>query len=932
MSYHLDHGLVPMEGVLMDVQGKYAVHQIPPNQFRQNDQALIPNLSVRTADPVTNGPKLAAIEDEKLAQLGLLPFELKNSIGRYLLLKDAKALSNTCRAWREALISVVFEHVKIGRKRRHRESNFGKLIRKYQGLGAPEKWRDIESDHEVSVSLGDGSVGGDPGPSATEAVFHKFQDLPPELRDLVASDLAMVDARALSGTCRLWRERLVPRIFKRVDVEVWFYEIPQILEGLGEINTKPILDSMRRFRFVVPEFCYMRPREDPRGYYNSRDFKTAMAERACGILRGCQEALKELTIITYSDPSAEEYFVYQLLALCRERQLEFKRLRILHLDTSSESRFGPGFINSILIPASPNIHTLRVTEPLIDLMAGDARMYSSVTYLMVRAQKEEGFTLEKIKAIVERFTRLRSLMLDGPIRQGDYEDLVKVMQKQCPPSLSQLAIQCRRGPQLEDLAGRFFEAVPQLVLLQGIKNRSENPQWVPMARRQTEETLGSASGRDFLLGRVEASHSSKRFRTQYGRRRAALDRRPQTASKNMADAPEPNTNAPVYHEVHEDIQGGNPVSVGPELVQTAMENCWILRDKEAAHKAHAKVLSGTCRVWREVLVPVIFRRVKLGSSPEVGRGLVVTDSATESKIFSRTYRQLRHLADDKAMPILSSIRSFNFCVPENALAPYEAKEASNTRMAELLSAVLRRCQPTLQELSIDTSLDEGAESLAADSFLYSPHARDELLARLPNPPLRFDRLRALHLQTSLSTHMAEAVAMSAGEAYSSVRCLVVKTHFIVGIHLRSIGRIVGRFPNLESLMLETNVEYGDMGVHKTIQEQCTKIKQLAIPFFYGALAEPMAREYFAAMPRLVLLQGVEYDRRGGSGPIAMARRTERAPTDGFPSPSDSKDTFRMGYVIPSHALERFQCMARGGGGAVAEDRLHETLTDEEFTL
>ncbi|KAF6797549.1 hypothetical protein CMUS01_15779 [Colletotrichum musicola] len=220
-----------------------------------------------------------------------------------------------------------------------------------------------------------GSVGGDPGPSATEAAFHKFQDLPPELRDLVASDLAMVDAKALSGTCRLWRERLVPRMFKRVDVEVWFYEIPRILEGLGEINTKPILDSMRnkgpdsynsnrRFRFVVPEFCYMRPRDDPRG----------------------------------------------------ERPLEFKSLRILHLDTASESRFGPGFINSILIPASPNIHTLRVTEPLVDLMAGDARMYSSVTYLMVRAQKEEGFTLEKIKPIVERFTRLRSLMLEGPIR------------------------------------------------------------------------------------------------------------------------------------------------------------------------------------------------------------------------------------------------------------------------------------------------------------------------------------------------------------------------------------------------------------------------------------------------------------------------------------------------------------------------------------
>ncbi|KAF6806873.1 hypothetical protein CSOJ01_08525 [Colletotrichum sojae] len=164
----------------------------------------------------------------------------------------------------------------------------------------------------------DGSDGDDPGTSATEAVFHKFKDLPPELRDLVASGLAMADAKALSGTCRLW-------------------------------------------------------------------------------------------------PWGDQH------------------------------------------QADPGLH--------------------------------------------------------------------EVMRKHCSPSLSQLAIHCWRGPQLEDLAGRFFEAAPQLVLLQGIKNRLENSQWVPMARRQTEETLGGASGRDFVLGRVEASHSSKRFRTQYGRRRAELDRR-----------------------------------------------------------------------------------------------------------------------------------------------------------------------------------------------------------------------------------------------------------------------------------------------------------------------------------------------------------------------------------------------------------------------
>ncbi|KAF6808787.1 hypothetical protein CMUS01_13819 [Colletotrichum musicola] len=230
---------------------------------------------------------------------------------------------------------------------------------------------------------------------------------------------------------------------------------------------------------------------------------------------------------------------------------------------------------------------------------------------------------------------------------------------------------------------------------------------------------------------------------------------------------------------------GNPVSDGPELVRTAMENKpaqlldlpFELKDSvgRLLSLEDAKALSGTCRVWRDVLVPVIFRRVKLGSSPEVGRGLVMTDYATESKIFSRTYQQLRHLADDKATPILSSVRLFNFCVTENALAPYK----------------------------------------------------------------------------------------------------------------------------------------------------------LAIPYFYGEIAERMAREYFAAMPQLVLLQGVEYDRGGGgSGPITMARRTERVAAD---SSSDARDTFRMGFVAPSHALERFQRMA-GGDGAVAEERLYETLTDEEFTL
>ncbi|KAF6806874.1 hypothetical protein CSOJ01_08526 [Colletotrichum sojae] len=301
---------------------------------------------------------------------------------------------------------------------------------------------------------------------------------------------------------------------------------------------------------------------------------------------------------------------------------------------------------------------------------------------------------------------------------------------------------------------------------------------------------------------------------------------------------------------------------------------------------------------------------------------------------------------DKTTPILSSIRSFNFCVTGKRPRAVQGKERApkpGWRSSSAPSSA-GASRPSRSSRSTLAWMRAPRASPRTASYTTPCRSRRAPVQGSPNPPLRFDRPpgaaptdlvlqlrpRGARHASGLSTHMAEAVAMSAGEAYSSVRHLVVKKSMRVGIHLRSICRIVGRFSNLESLMLNTHVEFDDMGVQKTIQQQCPKLKQLAIPCFYGTFAEPMAREYFAAMPRLVLLQGVEYDHRGGGwGLIKVARRTGQAVAD---SSSDARDTFRMGYVARSRALERFQCMARGDGGAVGEDRLYERLMDEAFTL
>lgn len=151
-------------------------------------------------------------------------------------------------------------------------------------------------------------------------------------------------------------------------------------------------------------------------------------------------------------------------------------------------------------------------------------------------------------------------------------------------------------------------------------------------------------------------------------------------------------------------------------------------------------------------------------------------------------------------------------------------------MAELLLDILRRCQETLRELSIDTSLDMHSEMLLVDRL--SALTRD---SGTRDSRLRLEGLRALHLKHYRSNLedleialfpacpnidtlcvggiLAESLAVDR-EMYSSVKYLCIEDY--VDLTPQHIEAIVGRFANLESLMFESPTDHHSSDVMKDV--------------------------------------------------------------------------------------------------------------------
>ncbi|KAF6807769.1 hypothetical protein CSOJ01_07971 [Colletotrichum sojae] len=370
--------------------------------------------------------------------------------------------------------------------------------------------------------------------------------------------------------------------------------------------------------------------------------------------------------------------------------------------------------------------------------------------------------------------------------------------------------------------------------------------------------------------------------------------------------------------------------------------------------ADVKALSTTCRTFRETLIPIVFRHVRIGGpSPEENQP---SARNTDQIRFSKVHQDLTDLVDDKAKPILSSIRSFDFCMSRySSVAPTEDiplwLRDTNTRnivVAEILCEILHKCQAKLSELSIDTRWHAAAATPIAE----------RISALKERGGLRFERLRALHIRTFkyesaalelalfpicpnldtllVSGNMAESITVD-WKLYSSVKYLsvVIEGYHVDDMHTpEAVGAIVVR--------------------DAVVRMQCPSLKQLALPHFWGSgpKRKSQARKYFAAMPKLELLQWSKNRRSLDLGHNTMARRTKQAIADSSSSPNDDTedddtedddtedddtedddtedddtvdDVFEMGRIQSSHALARFQHRPGRGGNDRAEgwDRKYE---------
>ncbi|KAF6834228.1 hypothetical protein CPLU01_05039 [Colletotrichum plurivorum] len=310
----------------------------------------------------------------------------------------------------------------------------------------------------------------------------------------------------------------------------------------------------------------------------------------------------------------------------------------------------------------------------------------------------------------------------------------------------------------------------------------------------------------------------------------------------------------------------------------------------------------------------------------------------------KIYQDLRSLVYDKAKPIMSSIRSFDFCTPRCELF----------REGEGVGGGRR---------------DPHRPKNHGPTKVPPPHFKERW-------ELRFERLRGLHLRNirddcgalelalfpacpNLDTlrpsgSMATSLAVDL-ESYSSVKYLIITENPTGGYYTyRAIGAIAGRFANLESLMIDFDLAPSERAaVHRIIQEQCLSLKQLALtPWNPFADLKSQARSYFAAMPKLELLQWSNDFLFRDPSHNRMARRTEQAIADSSSLPGDDtadddttdddttdddttdddttdgetvKDVFNMRLIHSSHALARFQHRPGRGGnnGAEGWDRKYE---------
>lgn len=336
------------------------------------------------------------------------------------------------------------------------------------------------------------------------------------------------------------------------------------------------------------------------------------------------------------------------------------------------------------------------------------------------------------------------------------------------------------------------------------------------------------------------------------------------------------------------------------------------------------------------------------------------------------------MAENKA--ILNSIRSFKFHAPKSKpwstekdedVWPCES-EFSDPSMADLLRDIFRECQGTLLELSIDTRSGISAERLIADRLSVLSGDRR----------IRFTRLHTLHLDNSILGSKPLYLAlfpacpnidtlcvtgdmvksMAAGpvdlEMCSSVKYLTFGDHRKY-LNVRAIETILGRFASLESLMIKGPIRLGDEAyddclpvfkvsytvapgskditevrskqltpLPQTIWEHCRSLKQLGIEGLYWTRVLSMAGLCFAAMPQLVLLQGLSYDITF-MGMTPMARRIEQSADDS--SFGDTTPAFVKGVIFDSHAAERFRVRA-GRDRPVGWDRPCENLDLDDQDL
>ncbi|KAF6808320.1 hypothetical protein CMUS01_13924 [Colletotrichum musicola] len=297
---------------------------------------------------------------------------------------------------------------------------------------------------------------------------------------------------------------------------------------------------------------------------------------------------------------------------------------------------------------------------------------------------------------------------------------------------------------------------------------------------------------------------------------------------------------------------------------------------------------------------------------------------------------------------MRSIRSFDLCTPRYELfregegVPLWIRDtdARNTYMAAALCDFLHRCQATLQELSIDTRWEAAAATPIAQ--------RITALAKVPPPhfkerwELRFERLRDLHLRNARddcgaldlalfpacpnldtlrpSGSMAASLAVDL-ELYSSVKYLIIPENPTGGYYTsRAIGAIVGRFANLESLMIDFDLAPSERAAVHRLRckiEQCASLKQLALTP-WNPFADDTADDDTTGDDTT----GNDIVGDGTMGDDTMGDdTTDDNTTDG----ETVEDVFNMRLIHSSHALARFQHRPGRGGndGAEGWDRKYE---------